>query len=152
MTEAARQTDSEGRFSLVPPPGWSTAPDEEDGGLEVWNEEGVGTLHLLAIPQEEGAFPDPAEELWAFLEGNGVELEEDEVDDVPLEDGAELALCEYVAEDEDEGEALFWIVGVATAPGTLLFATYFCPAGEEEAERDAVRQALGTLRITADVP
>ena len=147
MSDAARHADPEGRFDLKIPAGWQSAPDEEDGGLEVWREDGVGTLHLISIPQEDGAFPDPAEELYAFLEDRGVELEEDEVDDVPLEDDAEMSLCEFESEDEEDGEALYWMVGVATAPGVLVFATYFCPAGEEEAERDLVRGALATLRL-----
>ena len=94
-------------------------------------------------------FPDPAEELYSFLEERGVELEEDEVEDVPLEGGAELALCEYVSEDEEEGESLYWMVGVGTVPGILVFATYFCTAGQEDAEREAVRAALASLRIEA---
>ncbi len=80
-----------------------------------------------------------------------MELEEDEVEDVPLEDGAEMAVCEYLSEDEDEGDSLFWMVGVATAPGALVFATYFCPAGEEEAERETVRAALASLRVRSSV-
>ena len=147
MSDAARQKDPEGCFDLVIPPGWEAALDEEDGGLEVWKEDGVGTLHLVSILQDEDAFSDPAEELYAFLEDRGVELEEDEVEDVPLEDGAEMALCEYESEDEDDGEALYWMVAVATAPGTLVFATYFCPAADFEREHEAVRQALGTVRV-----
>jgi len=148
MTDAQRVQDPDGRFTLVPPPGWSAAPDEDSGGLEVWSEEGDGTLHLISFDADDGdAFPDPAEELYAFLEERGVELEEDEVEDVALEGGAEMARCEYQAEDEEEGETLLWIVGVATAPGVLVFATYLCPADSPEAERDAVRCSLGTLRL-----
>jgi hypothetical protein len=147
MSDRARHADPEKRFDLVIPAGWQAAPDEEDGGLEVWSEEGVGTLHLISIPQEDDAFADPAEELYAFLADRGIELEEDEVEDVPLEDGSEMALCEFESEDEDDGEALYWMVGVATAPGTLVFATYFCPAGQQEPERDTVRAALNTLRL-----
>lgn len=147
MSDERRFADPDGGFSVAVPAGWEAAPDEEDGGVEVWSEEGVGTLHLIAFETDEGDFPDPAEELYAFLEDRGVELEEDEVDDLPLAGGAEMALCEYVSEDEDEGDALFWMVGVAAAPGTLVFATYFCPAGEEEAERETVRRALGSLRV-----
>jgi hypothetical protein len=66
---------------------------------------------------------------------------------VPLAGGAEMALCEYLTEDEDAGENLYWMVGVAAAPGRLVFATYFCPAGQEAREREAVRGALGALRI-----
>jgi hypothetical protein len=39
------------------------------------------------------------------------------------------------------------MVGVATTPGAICFATYFCPAGDEEKERDTVRLALTTLRL-----
>ncbi|HEX8318260.1 hypothetical protein [Longimicrobium sp.] len=149
MSEKERVQDPDGRFSMVPPAGWSAAPDEEQGGLEVWREdEGIGTLHLISFDAEDD-FPDPAEELYAFLEDRGVELEEDDVDDLPLEGGAELAVCEYEAEDEDEGDVTFWMVAVASAPGVMMFATYVAPAGEQEAERELVRQALGTLRLAA---
>ncbi len=147
MSEAERYADPDGRFDLVVPRGWSAAPDEEDGGVEVWREDGVGTLHLIAFEASPDEFPDPAEELYAFLDERSVELEEDEVEDVPLEDGSELALCEFVSEDEEDGESLFWMVGVATTPGTIAFATYFCPAGDEAKERDTVRLALTTLRL-----
>ena len=148
MGETAR--DPEGRFTLAVPAGWSAAADEDGDGLEAWSEQGVGTLHLISFSPDDGDdFPDPAEELYAFLEERGVELQEDEVEDVPLEGGAEMALCEYVAEDEDEGDSLFWMVGVATAPGVLVFASYFCPAGEEETERGAVLDALRSLRVGA---
>ena len=33
----------------MPPPGWSAAPDPEQDGLEVWPEEGAGTLHLISF-------------------------------------------------------------------------------------------------------
>ena len=145
MSDTAR--DPEGRFEMPLPAGWQAAPDEDGDGLEVWNEEGAGTLHLISFAPEGGDFPDPAEELYAFLQEQDVELEDDEVEDVPLTGGAEMALCEYLTEDEDAGESLFWMVGVAAAPGRLVFATYFCPAGEEAKEREAVRGALGALRI-----
>lgn len=148
MSETAR--DPDGRFTLTLPAGWQAAADEDGDGLEVWKEEGAGTLHLISFPaDEDDAFPDPAEELYAFLDDRGVELQEDEVEDVTLDGGAEMALCEYEADDEDEGEALYWMVGVATAPGTLVFATYFCPAGQEEAEREAVLGAVRSLRVGA---
>ncbi len=145
MSETAR--DPEGRFELRAPAGWQAAPDEDGDGLEVWSEAGAGTLHLISFAPEGDDFPDPGEELYAFLAEQDVELEEDEVDDVPLEGGAEMALCEYLTEDEESGENLFWIVGVAAAPGRLVFATYFCPAGQEAREREAVRDALASLRI-----
>jgi hypothetical protein len=149
MSDAARKSDPDGRFDLIVPAGWSAEADEEDGGLEVWNESGVGTLHLIAFPQGADEFLDPAEELYAFLEERGVELQEDEVEDVVLEGDGELALCEYSSEDEDDGEELFWLVGVATAPGVLAFATYFCPAGAEEQERETILTALRSLRLQA---
>lgn len=139
--------DPEGRFGVRVPAGWTAAPDEDGDGLEVWNEAGAGTLHLISFEPDEGDFPDPAEELYAFLQERGVELEDDEVEDVALEGGAELAVCEFMSEDEDEGDSLYWMVGVAASPGAVVFATYFCPAGQEEAERDAVRRALASLRL-----
>ncbi|HEX2078194.1 MAG TPA: hypothetical protein VHG08_10815 [Longimicrobium sp.] len=148
MSDAQRVRDPDGRFTLVPPPGWSAAPDEEQGGLEVWPEEGDGTLHLISFDAGED-FADPAEELYAFLDDRGVELEEDDVTDVPLEGGGELAWAEYEAEDEDEGDVTWWLVGVATGPGTIVFATYLCAAGEHEAGAELVRAALGTLRLAA---
>lgn len=118
--------------------------------MEIAHPDGAGSLHLVGIPQPEDEFPDPAEELYGFLEDQGVELEEDEVEDFPLEGDAELALCEYITEDEEGEEgATFWLVGVATAPGALVFASYSCAAGEEEEERDTVREALTSLKLRA---
>ena len=150
MSDTAR--DPEGRFEMPLPAGWRAAPDEDGDGLEVWNEDGAGTLHLISFAPEDGDFPDPAEELYAFLQEQDVELEEDEVEDVALAGGAEMALCEYMTEDVDSGERLFWMVGVATAPERIVFATYFCPAGEEAREREAVREALGRLGIVGAAP
>ncbi|HEX5725043.1 MAG TPA: hypothetical protein VFX98_06230 [Longimicrobiaceae bacterium] len=143
--DAARFTDPEGRFDFVLPPGWAAEPDAEQGGVEVWDDDGPGSLHLLGFATDE--FADPGEELYAFLEDRGVELEEDEVEDLELADGGEMSLTEYASEDEEEGESLFWMVGVATAPGTLVFASYFCPAGQEEREREKVRGLLVSLRV-----
>src|SRR5688500_8424018 len=148
MSDVQRVRDPDGRFTLVPPPGWATAPDEDEGGLEVWPQEGSGTLHLISFEAGGDDFPDPAEELYAFLDDRDVELEEDEVADVPLEDGSELAIAEYEAEDEDEGDVTYWLVGVATGPGALVFATYLCPAGEHETEAELVRASLATLRLS----
>lgn len=148
MSDAQRVRDPDGRFTLVPPPGWSAAPDEDEGGVEVWPEEGAGTLHLISFDAGD-EFADPAEELYAFLDDRDVELEEDDVTDVALPDGGELAYAEYEAEDEDEGDATYWLVGVAAGPGALVFATYLCPAGEHEAEAELVRAALATLRLSA---
>jgi hypothetical protein len=147
MTSPERTVDPEGRFDLAVPAGWTVEPEEEEGGVEVWREDGAGTLHLISFEAPDDSFPDPGEELYAFLENRGVELEEDEVEDLSLEGDAELALCEYVAEDEEEEEATFCLVAVATAPGALVFATYLCPAGEEDSEREAVRALLSTLRL-----
>jgi hypothetical protein len=142
MSDTAR--DPEGRFTLRLPPGWQAAVDEDGDGMEVWREDGAGTLHLISFDTDE--FSDPAEELYAFLHERGVELEDDEVEDLPLE-GAELAVTEFLSEDEDDGESLFWLVGVATAPGTLVFGTYFCPAGREGEERDTIRAALTGMQV-----
>ena len=148
MPQTERYTDPEGGFEVTVPEGWTAERDEEEGGVELSHPDGAGVLHLIGMVQPGDEFPDPAEELYAFLEDRGVELEEDEVEDVPLGDGAEMALCEYVSQDDEEDEdATFWMVGVATAPGRLVFATYFCEAGEEEEERETVRKALGTLKV-----
>lgn len=152
-----RAKDPEGRFTVRVPAGWQAAPDDDGDGLEVWREEGVGTLHLISFAADDpDDFPDPAEELYAFLEQRGVELEEDEVEDVALAGDAEMALCEFLAEDEDEEDpdagALFWCVAVAAAPGMLVFATYFCRAGEEEGERELVRQALASVELGGTEP
>jgi hypothetical protein len=137
-------------FSLALPPGWAAEADEEEG-VGVFAPDGVGLLHLVSFEHAGEEAPDPAEELYAFLEEQGVELEEDEVEDVELAGGAELSLCEYLAEpeeDEEDGEeATFWLNAVATAPGLLVFCSYSCPAGEEEAERDTVRAVLSSLAL-----
>lgn len=144
-----RDVEFEDVFTLSLPEGWEAERDEEEG-LNVVGPEGTGLLHLIPIPQPEGEVLDPAEELYAFLEDQGVELEEDEVEDVELaEEDAELSLCEYLAEadeEEDDERATFWMIAVATAPGLLIFGSYSCPAGEEEAERAAVREILASLR------
>jgi hypothetical protein len=151
MSEEQPYTDADGTFEVSIPAGWEAEHDTEEGGLVVGAPDGVGLLHLVAFPQPPGEMPDPAEELYAFLEGQGIELEEDEVEDLELEGGAELSLCEYLSEDEDEveGEVTYWLVAVATAPGVLVFGSYSCPAGEEEAEREAIRKALASLRLRA---
>ena len=151
MSDAQHVRDPDGRFTLVPPPGWSAATDEDEGGVEVWPEEGAGTLHLISFDAGD-EFADPAEELYAFLDDRDVELEEDDVTDVTLPDGSELAYAEYEAEDEDEGDVTYWLVGVASGPGALVFATYLCPAGEQEREAESVRAALATLRLSYGAP
>lgn len=138
----------EGAFDLTLPGGWAAERDE-DGGLLMSSPAATGLLHLEAFEQEAGEMPDPAEELYAFLAEQGIELEEDDVEDFDLEGGAALALCEYLAEGEDEEErATYWLVAVATNPGNLVFANYSCPAGKQDQEREAVRDVLSTLRLT----
>jgi hypothetical protein len=135
-------------FSFSLPSGWAAEPDEEEG-VSVYSPDGAGLLHLVAFPHavsEEEL--DPAEELYAFLEEQGVEIEEDEVEDVDLGGSGELALCEYLSEEEEEEEeTTYWLVGVAVSPATLVFVSYSCPAGEEESELGKVREILASLRL-----
>lgn len=155
MPESKWYTDPEGFFEIQLPEGWSAEPDEEEGGIELQHPEGSGILHLLGFPHPEDEPADPGEELYAFLEEQEIELQEDEVEDLALSGAAEMAMCEFISEgDEEEAEeaqALYWLMAVATAPGALLFATYSCPAGEEDAERESVRSALRSLRLHAPV-
>lgn len=155
MSHEHRYVDPAGAFEITLPAGWEADPDPEEEGVEFVGPEEVGVLHLMAFPQPEEMSADPADELYAFLAEEGIEIEEDEVDDLELHGGAEMALCEFVHEgdepgeeagDDEEDEPAFWLVGVATAPGWLVFVTYICPVGEEETERAAVRAALATLR------
>jgi hypothetical protein len=146
MEERSREVSEPG-FRVTVPAAWESERDEE-GGLLLAHPDGAGLLHLLAFPQEPGEPLDPAEELYAFLEDQEIELEEDEVDDLLIGEETELAFCEYLAEDEEEGETVYWLVAVATAPGNLVFASYSCPSGEEEAERETVRRVLASLRLT----
>lgn len=124
------------------PPGWEAERDGE-GGLLLFASEGPGLLHLMPFEREPEEEVDPADELYAFLADQEIELEEDEVADVELPTGGSLALCEY-EEDEDD-EEVYWMVGVATAPGHLVFASYSCASGEEEMEAETVRGILTTL-------
>jgi len=135
-------------FTLRIPKGWEAERDEEEG-ISVGAEEGAGLLHLVSFPHAPGEQLDPAEELYAFLEEQEIQIEEDEVEDLDLANGAELSMCEYLAEEEEEedGETTYWLVGVVTAPGTLVFFSYSCPAGEEEAERETVREILATMTL-----
>src|SRR5690606_37867602 len=138
-------------FELELPDGWSAGPDD-DGGVAVTGPDGIGLLHLIAFEQPPGELLDPAEELYIFLEDQGVELEEDKIEDLELAAGADLSLCEYLSEDEDEedqeeAETTYWMVGVATIPGNLVFASYTCPAADADAERETVRSILSTLRL-----
>ena len=146
MSDRERVTiDPAFSFSLAE--GWTAEPDEEEG-VSVSSAEGSGLLHLVAFPHAADEELDPAEELYAFLEEQGVEIEEDEVEDVDLGGSGELALCEYLSEEDEEGEeeeTTYWLVGVALGPGTLLFISYSCPSGEEEAERAAIRAILQSI-------
>ena len=147
-----RDVEFENAFSVTIPDGWEVERDEEEG-INLASPDGPGLLHIVPIEQPPGEMLDPAEELYAFLEDQGIELEEDEVEDVELTGDAELALCEYLAEadeEEDDERATYWMVAVATAPGKLVFGNYSCPAGEEEAERETVRAILASLRLRSD--
>ena len=109
-------------------------------------------LHLMLFRRDPLEELDPAEELYAFLENEEIELEEDEVEDVDLGGTGSLAVCEYLEEEEEEeGEdgEVYWLIGVATAPGRLLFASYSCSAEERERERDAIRGILSSIRFDA---
>ena len=145
MSERERVT-IDPAFSFSLPEGWVAEPDEEEG-VSVYSPEGVGLLHLVAFPATEDHEPDPAEELYAFLEEQGIEIEEDEVEDVDLAGGAELALCEYLSEEEEEDETTYWLVGVAMSPATLVFVSYSCPSGQEEKERASLREILTSLAL-----
>jgi hypothetical protein len=151
--KSGRRVEVQGGAELELPDGWVAEVDEE-GGMNLMAEDGPGLLHVVTFPQEPGEMADPAEELYAFLEDQGVELEEDEVEDVELGGEAHLALCEYISEQDEPGEgddddepATFWLVGVATSPGNLLFGSYSCAAGDEELERETVRAILASVRL-----
>ena len=145
MSERERVT-IDPAFSLSLPEGWVAEPDEEEG-VSVHSPEGAGLLHLVAFPASEEQEQDPAEELYAFLEEQGIEIEEDEVEDVELPAGGELALCEYLSEEEEEDETTYWLVGVAMSPATLVFVSYSCPSGQEEKERANLREILTSLTL-----
>ena len=149
-----RRVELEPGVELELPAGWEMESDPE-GGVNLSASEGVGLLHLARFDPPAGEPPDPAEELYAFLEEQGIELQEDEVEDVDLPGGALLALCEYITEQErdevdDDEPATYWLTGVATAPGILVFGSYSCPAGEEERERETVRHILSSLRLAPE--
>lgn len=153
MPDAARYVDPEGAFELRIPPGWTAEPDTEDGGVELFDPAETGVLHVIGFAQPEAPddeVADPAEELYAFLDEQGIELEDDDVEDLAIQ-GGEMALCEYIVEEDGENgepaEAAFWLMGVATAPGQLIFASYTCPAGSEEVERETVREVLRSIRV-----
>lgn len=153
MSDSHRIRVEGGAVEVELPAGWEVEEDEE-GGVLLLAPDGPGLLHLAHFPQPEGEVPDPGEELYAFLEDQGVELEDDEVEDLELAGGAELALCEYLTEqddagDEDEEPATYWLIAVATGPGSLVFCNYSCPAGEQGEERETVRRLLSHLRLGA---
>lgn len=137
--------DEEAGFSLVLPAGWIVEEDGE-GGILLFRENGSGLLHMIPFeraPEEEA---DPAEELYAFLAEQEIELEEDEVEDLELPGIGSASVCTYIEEDDEE--SVFWLIGVATAPGRLVFSSYSCTAGEEGEEVDAVLEILGTLTFS----
>jgi len=140
-----RYVGPDGAFEVALPSGWSAESDEEEGGLLISAEGGDGLLHLMPFERGKGEVVDPAEELYAFLEDQEIELEEDEVEDIELHGEAAAAICEYISEDGEE--ETYWLVGVATGPGQLLFASYSCPLGLEERERETVRAILKSIRF-----
>ena len=142
--KTADYNDTEGSFRLSVPAGWEVARDEE-GGLLFSHGEGGGLLHVLPFARDDAEEIDPAEELYAFLEDQDIELEDDEVEDVELDAGGSIAICEYVAEEDDD--AVFWMIGVTTGPGQLVFASFSCPAEDQEGEREAVLGMVRSLRV-----
>ena len=145
-----RYHNREGGFSVLVPPGWTAEADPQEGGSELFDPDGAGSLHLLGFPAPADEPLDPAEELFAFLDEEGIELDEEDVDDLPLEAPAAMAVCEYITEPENGGtdeENTFWLVGVATAPERLVFAIYSCPAGEEAEEREKVHSVFASLQL-----
>lgn len=149
QTMQQRHRDPDNIFEFELPSGWTAEPEREEGGVEIFHPEGSGVLHLIGFRQAADAFPDPAEELYAFLEDQGIELVEEEVEDLEIGEDLEMAVCEFITEEEEEEEGpVFWRVGVATGPGVLIFASYSCPAGEEGEEEpalDAIFQSLSPL-------
>jgi hypothetical protein len=139
-----RYREQDGSFELAVPGGWAVERDDE-GGLLLSDPDGYGAVHLMPFAREPGEEIDAADELYAFLEDQGIEVEEDEVEDIELAGGGFLALCEYQV--EEGGEAVYWLVGVATAPGQLVFISYSCLTGEEDRESEIVRQAVAELRF-----
>jgi hypothetical protein len=140
----ARYREVDGSFEIALPEGWVVERDGE-GGLMVSSEGGFGLLHLMPFEREAGEFVDPGEELYAFLEDQDIELEDDEVEDIALAGDGLLAVCEYEAEEADE--RVHWLIGVAAAPGQLLFASYSCPADEAAEESDQVRRILISIQF-----
>jgi hypothetical protein len=136
--------EEEGLFEVSFPEEWTAEADGE-GGVLIFHEDGCGLLHLMPFEREVEEESDPAEELYAFLAEQEIELEEDEVEDMDLGGTGSLALCEYLA--EEAGEVVYWRVGVATAPGRLVFASYSCPSEDRETERERITRILSSLRF-----
>jgi hypothetical protein len=149
MGESTRHSVGDEGFELRVAPGWEAERDLDEGGVDVWHPDGPGDLHLVGFASPADTLADPAEELYAFLNEQEIELEEDEVEDFDLEGHGELAVCEYLTEDE-EGEGAYWLLGVAALPGTLVFAHYTCAPGEQEQERTAILEMLRSIRPTGD--
>ncbi|HET7274038.1 MAG TPA: hypothetical protein VFI91_02595 [Longimicrobiaceae bacterium] len=146
-----RYTDLNGGFAVTIPAGWLAEADVEEGGVLMAREDGSGLLHLISFDREPGEIADPAEELYSFLEEMGIELQEDEVEDLEIGGATEVSLCEYITEDGDGDEKgdpdgpTFWLTAVATAPGRLVFGSYSTPAGEESLERETIIAILKSL-------
>lgn len=139
----------DGGYDLLLPQGWEVVQGEE-GDVDLHHPEGAGTLSLVHFAGEPDAEVDPADELYAFLAEQEIEIQEEEVEDVLLDGDGELAYCEYGTEgDEGEEDAMYWLTGVAVGGGGLVFVTYTCPAGEEAEEIEVVRRMIGSLRIPA---
>jgi hypothetical protein len=145
-----RYQDAEGSFELALPADWQTENDGE-GGLLLYAGEGNGLLHLMPFGREPEDEVDAADELYAFLAEHEIELQEDEVEDIDLAGGeGALALCEY--EEEEDGEEVYWLVGVAAGIGQIIFASYSCPSGQEEKESEVVREILSSLVFVLERP
>lgn len=138
-------SDEEGSFGIDVVDGWESEPDE-DGGLLVAPASGDALLHLIPFSREPDEDLDPAEELYAFLAEQEIELEEDEVEDVELDGESGLALCEYLSEEAEDGEE-FLLIGVATAPGRLVFASFSCAPEQGDQYAPEVRSMLATLLL-----
>lgn len=136
--------DASGRFDVTLPDRWVAEPDGEEGVL-LYRDEGFGLLHLMPFARGADEELDPAEELYAFLVEQDIELEEDEVEDLGLEETGALAFCEYLAEEADE--VVYWLMAVAVTHGLLLFGSYSCPSEYRGMEREPVVETLKSIRF-----
>lgn len=150
MTRATYEGEG-GSFEMELPEGWIMERDPEDG-ISIFDPEREGLLHLLAFERDPAEVLDPAEELYAFLYDQEIELEEDEVQDLELGSSGALALCEYLEEDEEEGQTIYWLLGVAGGPGQIVFANFSCPSSEAEAEEPLARAVLASIRFPEEGP